>query len=53
MTRDEAAYLWDEICLAVIAREYEQRLAEENLQINRAFTDNLVAIENARHRRQN
>lgn len=41
-----------------VQRIYERRLAEENrriehLQINQAFIDNLVAIENARHRRQN
>jgi hypothetical protein len=41
-----------------VQRIYERRLAEENrrienLQINQAFINNLVAIENARHRRQN
>jgi hypothetical protein len=48
----------EEIYWAVIAREYEQRLADENRRLenqklNQAFIENIVAIENAGHRRQN
>jgi hypothetical protein len=50
MDRSRAEQLWDDLCAA--NRISDARLVvEENQQINQAFVENLVAIENARHRR--
>jgi hypothetical protein len=51
MGRSRAEQLWDDYCAATRQAIEERLAAETNQQINQAFVENLVAIENARHRR--